>query len=59
MKYYIVTEGKIADIIYDSQQPCCLSEPEVRRLSREWETNLFAYMHEASREEIEAYGTYE
>ena len=59
MKYYIATEGKIADSIYGSQYPCCLSEAEVKRLSLEWETNLFAYMHEASRDEIETYGTYE
>ena len=58
-KYYIVTEGPVADKIYGDQYPVCLSEREVTRLCNEWETNLFDIMHEASAEEIAEYGVYE
>lgn len=56
---YIVTEGKEADSIYWNQYPVCMTEAEVRWLSKEYGTNLFEVLHEASPEEIEKYGVSE
>lgn len=47
-----------ADEIFGDQQPTCLDEAEVRRLSAEWERDLFEIMHEASDDEIAQWGTY-
>lgn len=58
-KLYIVTEGKEADSIYGSQYPVCMTEAEVRRLSKEFGTDLFQILHEASHEEIKKYGVSE
>lgn len=56
---YIVTDGDEADGVYGDQYPVCIPEEEVRRLSKEFGTDLFEVMHEASEEEIERYGVYE
>lgn len=58
-KYYIITEGPEADSIYGSQYPVCLPEEEVRWLSKEYGTDLFQILHEASKEELKKYGTSE
>lgn len=58
-EYYIITEGRVADEIYGEWNPICLSEDEVRRLSVEYETDLFQVLHEASADEIATYGVYD
>ena len=56
---YIITEGPEADSIYGEQQPICLTEKEVRRLSNEWGKDLFQILHEADEDEIKEYRVYE
>lgn len=58
MPYYIA-DGQDADSIYGDQNPVCLSEDEVRRLSQEWGRDLFQIMREASKEEIARFGCYD
>ena len=57
-KYYIITEGPKAEEIYGNQYPVCMDETEVKRLSQEWNEDLFEVMHEATPAELEQYGTY-
>lgn len=59
MKYYFVTDLELSDEIYGSSQPYCMSEDEVVRLSREWETDLFESMHEADADELKRWGVYD
>ena len=54
--YYICTEGIEADKIYGDQYPFCMDADEVKRLSKEWEVDLFKVMHEADEDEIKEYG---
>ena len=57
--YYLPKDGIDPDTIYGAETIICLSENEVVRLSREWETDLMEQMREASQEEIEKYGVYD
>lgn len=54
--YYFPNDLKNADSIYGSAYPCCICRNEVIRLSKEWNTDLFAVMHEATKQEIAKYG---
>lgn len=54
-KYYFANEEHI-ESIYGDQNPICIEENEVRRLSTEWGIDLFEQMHEASKKEIEEFG---
>lgn len=54
-KYYFANEWHI-ESIYGEQNPICIDENEVRRLSAEWGVDLFEQMHEASKEEIKEFG---
>lgn len=58
-KYYLPSDSINPDTIYGSGAVVCISEDEVRRLSREWGTDLLAQMREASRQDIRDYGTYD
>lgn len=57
-KYFFLNDPTDADSIFGDQQPTCLDEAEIRRLSAEWERDLFEIMHEASDDEIAQWGTY-
>ena len=57
--YYLPKDGVNPDTIYGSEQIVCISEKEVSRLSREWETDLMEQMREATQEEIGKYGVYD
>ena len=56
--YFIDSTGttELEDKIYGSCEPYCMTEAEVRSLSREWDVDLFEVMHEASADEIATYG---
>lgn len=58
-RYYLPTDNINPDTIYGSGAVVCISENEVRRLSREWGTDLLVQMREASRQDIRDYGTYD
>ena len=57
--YYLPKDGIDPDAIYGSEQIVCISEKEVARLSREWETDLMEQMREATKEEIKECGVYD
>jgi hypothetical protein len=62
MKIYYFADSEYADSIYGSLDPICIDYNEVSRLAREWDMTteeLLDQMHEASKAEIEQYGTYE
>lgn len=56
---YYIADGQHADRIYGDQEPVCISEDEVRRLSQEWDDDLFQTMREATKDEIAQYGCYD
>lgn len=56
--YLFPDDGETADRIFWDQHPVCLSPAEVRRLSGEWDTDLFSIMREATDDEIAEYGVY-
>lgn len=58
-RYYLPSDSINPDTIYGSGAVVCISEDEIRRLSREWGTDLLAQMREASRQDIRDYGTYD
>lgn len=58
-RYYLPADSINPDTIYGSGAVVCISEDEIRRLSREWGTDLLAQMREASRQDIRDYGTYD
>ena len=55
--YYFPNDG-MADRIFGDQEPCCINEGEVKRLSAEWGIDLFEIMHEATDEEMKNYFLY-
>lgn len=57
--YYMIDSNIDPDTVYGPFNPICLDEAEVKRLSADWEVDLFEQMHEASREEIAKYGVYD
>ena len=56
--YFIDSTGttELEDKIFGSCEPYCMTEAEVRALSREWDVDLFEVMHEADEDEINTYG---
>lgn len=58
-RYYLPADSINPDTIYGSGAVVCISEDEIRRLSREWGTDLLVQMREASRQDIRDYGTYD
>lgn len=58
-RYYLPSDSINPDTIYGSGAVVCISEDEIRRLSREWGTDLLAQMREASRQDNRDYGTYD
>lgn len=56
MTYYFVTNEMDVDKVYGNAEPYCMSEAEVKRLSQEWEIDLFEQMHEATADELAQFG---
>lgn len=54
---YFPDDSITADRIFWDAKPYCMIWSEVERLSREWETDLFTVMHEASEAELRTFGT--
>ena len=57
--YYVPKDGINPDTIYGGEPFTCISEEEIKRLSREWGVNLMEQMREATQEDIEEFGVYE
>lgn len=58
--YYFIDSSVNPDTIYGDQAPHCITMLEIERLSKEWEEpNLMDKFHEATPEEIAAYGVYD
>lgn len=57
--YYIPKDGIDPDTIYGGEPVVCISEKEIARLSREWETDVMEQMRPATSDEIKELGTYD
>lgn len=59
-KKYYFPDPDIADMFFGQQDPICVDEREIVRLSIDWsEPELFRHVHEASAEELAIYGKYD
>ena len=57
--WYFLNDPADVDEIFGSEYPTCISANEIRRLSREWDTDLMSKFHEATEAEIAEYGVSE
>lgn len=56
--YYLPTDGIDPETIYGNGEIVCIDEAEIRRLSREWDVDLFQQMRPATNDEVAEYGVY-
>ena len=59
-KKYYFPDPDIVDMFFGQQDPICVDEAEIVRLSIDWgDPSLFRHVHEASAEELDLFGKYD
>lgn len=59
-KKYYFPDPDIVDMFFGQQDPICVDEAEIVRLSIDWgDPDLFRHVHEASAEELDLFGKYD
>lgn len=62
MKTYYFPNSEHEEAFFGSDYPVCVDVEELRRLARGWDLTweeMMEQVHEASKDEIEEYGTYD